>query len=290
MPKTKAKKILHCFWQAAVDAVNHDGVEHAGYLSFVTLLAICPFLVLLTTIASWFGELQLGGYFIQMMLDNLPRDVAKGLEPRIVELAAGPPQGLLPIALIAAVWTSSSTIEGMRTVLNRAYRVSTPPSYWFRRSLSILQFLMFTAALMVILMILIFAPLAGEFIKNHISLDVAMYLQIKLIGMLLISLVLFVIVALFYYLLPNIKQTLKDVVPGAALTVVLWILTASLFSSYLAHFDQVNVVYGSLEGIIVSLFFFYMMNLIFIYGAEFNHLFDKAIGRKFVEKEKGGAT
>jgi membrane protein len=95
----------------------------------------------------------------------------------------------------------------------------------------------------------------------------------------------FVVVSFAYYVLPNIKQSFHSVAPGAALVTLMWIGSARLLSTYLSHFQQVNLIYGSLGGFIAALLFFYISNIIFIYGAEFNYLLMKALGEKIVQKE-----
>ena len=88
----------------------------------------------------------------------------------------------------------------------------------------------------------------------------------------LIFLSLFFTVCSLYYLIPNIKLRLLEVIPGAFLSVVLWVLSGYLLSTYLVYYNQLNIVYGSLGSIIVTLIFFYIVNMIFILGAEFNYL------------------
>ena len=47
-----------------------------------------------------------------------------------------------------------------------------------------------------------------------------------------------------------------------------------------------NLIYGSLANIIAFLVFFYIENIVFIYGAEFNYLLEKSLGHKIEEKEE----
>jgi membrane protein len=47
----------------------------------------------------------------------------------------------------------------------------------------------------------------------------------------------------------------------------------------------VNIIYGSLSSFIATLIFFFVMNVIFIYGAEFNHQLMVMLGKRIVEKE-----
>jgi len=51
----------------------------------------------------------------------------------------------------------------------------------------------------------------------------------------------------------------------------LWAACQKLFVLYLSNFQQISFVYGSLAGIMIYLLFFYLVNLIFIFGAEFNY-------------------
>ncbi len=81
-----------------------------------------------------------------------------------------------------------------------------------------------------------------------------------------------------YYLLPAARLRLRWVLPGAVLVTLLWLLTATLFSYYVAHFGSYTVTYGSLAGIILTLIFFYALAVIFIFGAEFNAALARAEG------------
>jgi membrane protein len=81
--------------------------------------------------------------------------------------------------------------------------------------------------------------------------------------------------SILYYALPNVKQKFSQTLPGSILAVILWITLVNFFSLYLENFNQMNFVYGSIAGIIVSLMFFYLISLVFIFGAEFNYNFHR---------------
>jgi membrane protein len=280
------KKLLRCFNQSVyVTVVNHDGIEHAGYLAFVALVAIFPFLVLLVAIGGVIGQGEVGAKFIEILLTSLPHTAQEGLRPRIDEILSGPPQGLLTIAILGAIWTSSSMVEGLRTILNRTYRVATPPAYLLRRLISIGQLLIFAFVVIIGMTLLVFVPMMIE--------EVRLVLHVQFQGdgvywnnmiLTISAFAMFVMVASMYYFIPNIKQTLLAVIPGAAITVILWAGAAGIFSYYLTHFKQVSLIYGSLGGIIATLFFFYIINLIFILGAELNYQLCSTFGWRMEEK------
>lgn len=292
-----AKKIVKCFYRGIVDTINHDGIEHAGYIAFLVILSIFPFLVFFFAIMGVLGETALGVQLIESLLHNdlFSEQFLSSLQPRIDEITSGPPQGLLTFAIIGSVWTASSSVEGLRTVLNRAYRVSTPPAYIWRRLLSIAQFLTLTAIMIIVTFMFIVIPnlwdmatasfpieqvegFLGEYIKSENNWNWLRYVAAIAV------LTLLVMVA--YVTLPNTKQSWKSVMPGATAVVALWFLSGMLLSNYLSNFEQVHVIYGSLGGFIATLLFFYIAAMIFILGAEFNYAIERALGRKVEEKEK----
>jgi membrane protein len=81
---------------------------------------------------------------------------------------------------------------------------------------------------------------------------------------------LYLVVALLYRWLPSRHLPPREILPGAAVTVVLWVALASLFSWYLQNLGRFSVTYGSLGGIVITLLFFYVSATIFIFGAEIN--------------------
>lgn len=260
-----------CF-KAGENLVNNDGVEMAGYLTFLALLSLFPFLVLIVATAGFFGQGQAGADFISLLISHMPSQAVSALKPRIDEIISGPPQGLLTVSIMGAIWTSSSAVEGMRQVLNRAYKVANPPTYILRRALSIVQIVLFTLILIVVMLVMVLAPILIEPISKLIGYDLSVNLHFLTRDFIYIggAMILFAITSV-YYVLPNIKHSLIRVLPGAVLVVVLWVAGAALLSYYLNNVHQVNIIYGSLSGFIATLIFFYVLNLIFIYGAEFNH-------------------
>ena len=266
------KKTLSCFYHALVDTIRHDGVEHAGYMAFLSMLSLFPFLVLLFAIVGNIEASAISTEFVKLLLSNLPVRVSEAIRPRIQEIISGPPQGLLTLAIVGATWTASSAVEGLRTILNRAHRVATPPSYILRRFLSIVQFLIITAIIIIAMGGLIVLPLIIEHLSMFLHLSKLFEPVWVYIRYMIISSLLFFGIASLYYTLPNTPLSWRSVIPGTIVVVILWLISGLLFSSYLSHFQQVNLIYGSLGGIIVALLFFYILNLIFIYGAELNYL------------------
>ena len=259
---------------AIVDTIRQDGIEHAGYLAFLSILSLFPSLIFLISIAQFFGAFEDGINLINNMIATTPKEVSEALAPRINEIISGPPQSLLTIAIIGVIWTASSSVEGCRTILNRAYRVAFPPPYIWRRFISILEF--FVIILIIISSVIIFVivpnilhELEAKMLIEKFNFDVQ-YLRESFIFILLT-----LTTSLLYFALPNAKQKFSQTIPGSILTVLLWVILAKIFIIYIEDFQQFSLVYGSLAGFIASLIFFYLISLAFILGAEFNYHFHR---------------
>jgi membrane protein len=257
------------------DLIKQDGVEHAGYLAFLSILSLFPFLIFLIAIIGLFGASEQGIIFVQYLLAAAPKEMSQALAPRVNEIISGPNQSFLTIAILGVVWTASSSVEGLRTILNKAYRVDFPPPYLWRRFISIIEFLMISFIIVIGIIIFIIAPKFLKKLELIFSFGIDFESSFFYFSQFIIVFIIIASTSLLYYILPNAKQKISQTLPGSILSVILWSLLQKIFSFYLSYFNQVNFVYGSLAGIIVSLVFFYLVSLIFILGAEFNYHFHK---------------
>ena len=290
---TWLKKFGYCYYQATLNTIKHDGIEHSGYLSFTLLLALFPFLIFCFALLGLFDETILALKLTEIISHNLPENALLFIMPRLEEIKHGPPQSFLTIAVLSAIWVASSSVEAMRTILNRAYHVSTPPTYLKGRLLSIIQFLLLTSLLLLGILLFILLPVMLEHLTPFLPFSEEIISQfgkkLNFFRYFTSYLLWLITVSLLYYLIPNLKQNWRQVLPGAILVVFLWSFTAIALSFNLNRFEQVRLLYGSSAVVIIVLLFFYLMAMIFVFGAEFNYLWEKASGFKFIEKKQGNA-
>lgn len=285
---TKIITFIKIIYQSLINTVNHDGIEHAGYLSFLLMLAIFPFLVFFTAIIGTLSSLvdiPLVTTLTNLIINSPWASFIDSLKPRIIEITTLPPQSFLTIAIISAIWTASSIFEGIRTTLNRAYHVKNPPAYLLRRLFSILEFIIVIIILAVAICILIIIPAMWDFLEKHIVIPDAQIISLidkdlEVLRSTILYLFSIVFVSYLYYSLPNKKQKFTKILPGAVLVLFCWAAFSKIFKYYISYFPQINMIYGSIAGIIISLLFFYFCSLILIYGAEFNYLVELEFKKK----------
>lgn len=268
--------VFKCLLVAIKDTVNHDGIEHAGYLSFLIMLSLFPFLVFFMAIVGFIGSEQLGLVLVEIINNSALANFIDALKPRIIEITATPPQSLLTIAIVSAIWTASSIFEGTRTILNRAYRVDSPPAYLLRRLLSIAEFFIAVSIIIVFLFTILVLPHVFSYIIKVIQIENSYIVELLspesiYFRYVLLFLFIFFVVCILYYSIPNRKSRFITTFPGSAVVISGWYLFSQIFKYYLGHFPQVNFIYGSIAGVIVALLYFYACSIIFIVGAEFNY-------------------
>ena len=296
MPKNSRSKInyyfhkyflipLKIFRKSVIDTIRHDGIEHAGYLAFLSILSFFPSLIFLIAVIGLFGESKIGTDFLHELVSSLPNEMSRGLTPRINEIISGPSDGYLTIAIIGVIWTASSSVEGCRTILNRAYRVAFPPPYILRRLVSIFEFFIIIIVIISGILVFVVVPLILKYFEKQFSLSLKIDYDFFYLRQLAIFVILTISTSVLYYALPNAKQKISQTIPGSILAVILWVTLVDFFSLYLENFDQMNFVYGSIAGIIISLMFFYLISLVFIFGAEFNYNFHR-VYQFFLKKPK----
>lgn len=262
--------------------VNHNGIEHAGYLSFLTMLSIFPFLILFMWAVNTLGDETLGNYLIQMILESSWAGFIDALKPRIQEISSSPPHNLVTLAIVSATWTASSIFEALGSILNKSYRVHSTPTYLIRRFFSIIEFGSLIALTIAFVFVLVILPPITAAIHSSMPQFLSPFLsnmalpEFMDISYLLLFGYAFLLISMAYYKLPNRKQKFINVLPGTFFVIIAWTIFSGLFKYYITSFPQLNLIYGSIGGVIIALLYFYSCSIILIVGAELNYNLEKA--------------
>jgi membrane protein len=261
---------LRIVWQAIVHLIYDGGMTYAGHIAFMTLFSSFPFLIFLTTLAGEIGQIEAAREFVTMALGALPDEVAAAIRPAIDEVMSTRRTGLMTISIVASLWATSSGVEALREALNQAYGVEEPRSIWFCRLQSLAFTIIFSICIILIMLVLVVGPVVWSYVQPLLDVPWEWGWSYEALRYSVAVALLYLVVALLYRWLPARHLPRREILPGAAVTVVLWVALASLFSLYLQNIGRFSVTYGSLGGIVLTLMFFYISALIFIFGAEIN--------------------
>src|SRR4030081_2921379 len=249
-----------------------DGWAIASHLSLSTLMALFLFLIVLTSLAGFFGSKELADQAAGLMLEVWPKRVADSLSGEIHDVLTTSRGDALTVGAVLAVYFASNGVESLRVALNRAYSVIEPRRwYWLRlESIGYTLIAAFTALAMAFLIVL--GPLMVEAARRHIPLIVETnenFLNVARYGITIVSLM----IALFvlHAWLPAGRRGFLDIPFGLINAMLKSYFYAIVFGQYLARFANNYVtMYAGLASVINSLVFPYFIAAIFVYGGELN--------------------
>lgn len=136
------------------DALGHfnddDGWSMASHLAISALMALFPFLIFATTLASFLGANAFAETAVHLVFDTWPEQIAKPIAREVVNVLTVQRGDLLTYGVVLAAFFASNGIEALRTSLNRAYRMTETRGIIWRRLQSVLFVLMATIAIIII--------------------------------------------------------------------------------------------------------------------------------------------
>ena len=264
--------IFHVGLDAFYTFLADDGWAIASHIALSTLMALFPFLIVLTSLAGFFGSKELADQAASLLLQVWPRQVSDSLSVDIHDVLTTTRGDILTIGAVLAVYFASNGVEALRVALNRAYAVIEPRRwYWLRlESIGYTLLAAFTALAMAFLIVL--GPLILEATRRHIPLVVDSNENLLNIARYSIT-VLAMIIALFvlHAWLPAGRRGFSQILPGIAFTLLASLISGTVFGQYLARFANNYVtMYAGLASVIIALVFLYFLAAIFVYGGELN--------------------
>jgi membrane protein len=248
-----------------------DGFIHAGNLAYLAMLAIFPFFILGAALFQLIGGQENAEMIVLTVVSGLPPAVASEIRPAAIAAVNARTGWVLWLGAAVALWTVSSLIETIRDILRRAYAASPGGAFWRYRLASVGLIL----ASVVILMLSLFAQVAigaaQEVIQSAFPQLAELVALLRLSRLVPAALLVGSLWVLFYSLTPQAyRYGPHPTWPGALATAGWWIAVATALPIVLRYFLSFDLTYGSLAGIMVTLFFFWLIGLGVVIGAELN--------------------
>ncbi|MCL2577902.1 MAG: YihY/virulence factor BrkB family protein [Defluviitaleaceae bacterium] len=239
--------------------------ERSASLTLRVLLAFFPFIVFLM---SLLGFLELDSYAIfEGLYKVLPDDISELVAGFVFEISETRSTGILSAALFFSVYNTTNGFRAIIRVTNSAYDVSEKRSLAAQIFLSFVLMILFSAALIVMLGLLVFGRQIWAFIFPDGS-----ELLFTIISYFLALFSLFVFTAYIYKLACAKPLPLKHILPGAAVTVIAWAITSAMFGFITQNFTQLPAIYGSIAGVFLLILWLNAVSIILLAGNEINAL------------------
>lgn len=263
----RSLEVLRRVWAGVV----HDGTIHAGNFAYMVLIALFPFFITGAAVFSLVGEANDRTAAVNTVLAALPPVVANVLSPVAHAVIKARTGGLLWIGGIVGLWTVGSLVETIRDILRRAYGTRHVHAFWRYRLMS--------TGLIIASVVLILLAIAAQVVIGTMMETVTTFLPqaTGLINALALSraipaLVLFgSLWLLFISLTPGAYSAwIYPKWPGALFVTLWWLVVTTVLPKLLRHLFLYDLTYGSLAGVMITLFFFWLIGLGMVIGAELN--------------------
>jgi len=249
-----------------------EAVPLAGNIAFRTVFSAFPFLIFLTALAGFFGSEDLAQSVVEFLLGVAPSGIVEPLVPEIRSILTEPRTDLVSVAALVTLWSAMAGVDSVRVGLNRAYDLKEARSLALLYAQNVVFVIGTAIVLLALSLLIVLAPVMIAFVKAHvpglqnaaIRLDTWRYpiaLALLAAGLTLAHLV-----------LPARRPKLSVMWPGMALTVVVWIVLAAVYSLYLRSLSTFAITYAGLSGIFAAMFFVYLAALVLIFGGEINRV------------------
>lgn len=274
--------LVKLFWLSFRRFNAHDGWAIASHIALSALMSLFPFVILITAIASTFSAEGLADSVTDLMLEAWPKEVAEPVAGEIHQVLTVQRGDLLTVGAMLALYFSSNGVEALRVGLNRAYDVTETRPWWLTRLEAFGYVIGGAAVLITFSFLVILGPLLWRTLVEFVPAFEPLRGVVFAARFSVATLVIIVALIVGHLWLPAFRsrgrhsrvagrRTIVTILPGIAVTLVLWLVGGTAFGMYLDSFarNYVSTYAGLATGMIV-LVFLYMLAAIFIFGAELN--------------------
>jgi membrane protein len=258
-------------------------------LAFYTLFSLAPLLVVIIAIAALaFGRDLASAELIQQIETFIGPEGAQVIQATI-ENTSRARSGIVAtiIGLATMLFGTTVVISELRDALNTIWKV-VPRS---QRSMAIGliwdRFLAFSIVLGMSLLLLLsmFAnavlkavlPMLGTLLPSQVN-------WLQTVNLSLSFIIVTLLFAMVYKVLPEVEIAWEEVLIGAVVTAVLFMIGKFLIELYL-RYSTTAVVYGAAGSLVVLLIWIYYSAQILYFGAEFTKVYAKYRGHRVVPSE-----
>jgi membrane protein len=268
-------RILRLCYRVPIEAFFRfhadDGWAIASHIALSTLMAMFPFLILVTAIAGFIGSSDLASEVARLIVAAWPAQVASPIATQIQTVLTTARGDVLTLGAVFAVYFSSSGVESLRIGLNRAYGLVEKRPWWLLRLESIGYVLVSALGFLALAFFVVLGPLLFNTALVYAPWLDPLGSHSDIWRIFLAATVLTIALVILHLWLPAGRRRLREIWPGIFATLVLWLVCGFLFGRYLSSFSYAYVTYyAGLASVMVGAW-------IFIYGGELNAAVARAL-------------
>jgi membrane protein len=267
--------MIRLCYRVAMDAFYRfnadDGWAIASHIALSTLMAMFPFLILVTALAGFIGSSDLADEVARLIIAAWPREVSHSIAGEIHSVLTTARGDVLTLGVVFALYFASSGVESLRIGLNRAYGLHDPRPWWLLRLESVGYVLVSAIGLLALAFLVVLGPLVFTAALAYAPWLDPLESHYNFGRFSAAAVVLTIALMILHMWLPAGRRRFGEIWPGIVATLVLWLACGFVFGRYLNSFSYTYVTYyAGLASAMIALVFLYFTAWIFIYGGELN--------------------
>ncbi len=181
------------------------------------------------------------------------------------------------IGFVLALWSTSSAATTLMQGVTTAFGRDDDRSFLHRRALALLLVACFLGAAVLVVGLLVFGPFLERWVGSATGSPTATaWIWWTAQWPIVVGALLFLF-AVLLYLGPDVQQPRwRLVTPGAAVSLMIWLVVSGGFAFYTAHFGSYNKTWGALSAVVITLVWLWLTSAALLFGAEINAAVQRA--------------
>nr|WP_044026727.1 YihY/virulence factor BrkB family protein [Ruegeria sp. TM1040] len=246
----------------------------SSHIAMSMMMALFPFVLFTVSlsgaIASLFSHRIVVDDVVNLVFGSWPQSVAEPITREVYAVLETSGTGLMTLGGVLALYFASNGVDAIRIAMLRAYGQEETRPFWKHRLISLGLVILGGAGLLLTAVFELFLPLGARFVGRFFpDLDFLRGWEQGANG-LVVAVIPVAAVFLYHLVLLPKRETLRHVLPGALVTLVLWWASGAGFAFYVSSFASYSATYAGLAGAMAALIFLYLNAAILILGAEIN--------------------
>jgi membrane protein len=274
-PTSLLKTVAALLRQACAAWLDDDAPTLGAALAFYTLFSLAPVLIVAVSVAGLvFGDKAAQGEIVRQFQGLMGTQGATAIEI-ILQSTNRPGLGVLATALslIAILVGASGAFNELQDALNIIWKVHSTKSFWrvaLRHRVFSLGLVVATGFLLLTSLVITASLSAAErLVGTLLPISIVVLQSMNFVFSFVVITLLF---ALIFKLIPDTIIPWRDVWMGAAVTSLLFTVGKVLIGFYLGH-SALTSAYGAAASLVVFLIWIYYSAQILLFGAELTHVY-----------------
>lgn len=263
--QTYSKKIKFFMEYSNYREINSKAAE----MSFYLLLSFFPFLIFTISLVVYTPMIKISKY-IFLFKKILPSSAFNIVSSLIQSAIENRSFSFLILSFMLAMYTMSRAVLSLIRGMNRSYNIRETRPYLEILFISLVFVIMIVVLIFTSMILLVFGEKLGSFLFNLIGLD-QYFMYIWNLCRYIVGIITIIIILMnLYRFTPNKKLSFREVLPGAIVSTLCWLVASFCYSFYSNNFARYDIIYGSLGGIIVLMTWVYLSSWTILIGCEIN--------------------